>query len=368
MRSVTDRFLQAIQETHQLATLVEILRDGQTVATLPVTGGAVTLDQAAATRGRVDVTAVDDGTSGLVPTSPDDDLAPYGNEVRAHRGITYPDGTVELVSLGVFRIDTLDVADNGDQLEIRLTGLDRSARVIDARYEEAGQIDSGTSVTTAIAAQIAAAGITDDLTSDTVSYTTPLTILEAGGDRWQTIQSLATAAGMTVYFDGDGLPVARIVATPADNPVATLAEGAGGVLLQAGRNWNRQSAYNRVIATGEKTGDTAPARGVATDDNPLSPTYYYGRFGRVPRFYSSPLLTTDAQAESAAAAILARELGTTQQISFGALVNPALEPGDVVQITRERTGINEAHVIDQLTIPLSADQPMSGRTRAVQTA
>lgn len=367
MRPVTSAFLDALTSSHQIATLVEVLRDGEVITTLPVTAGSVTLDATAASRGRVDLTAVDDGTSGLVPTTSDSTLAPYGNEMRVYRGVTYPDGTSELVSLGIFRIDSVDVNDTGDQLELRLAGLDRSARVIDARFEEASQINSGTSLTTAIGDQLTAAGITDVLTADTVAHTTPLVILEAGGDRWQTIQQLATAAGMSVYFDGDGLPVARVIPTASDNPVATLTEGQGGVLLQAGRRWSREGAFNRVIATGEKTGDTAPPRGVATDDNALSPTYYYGRFGKVPRFYSSPLLTTSDQCADAAAGILARELGTTQQITFGALVNPALEPGDVVTVTRERTGINEAHVIDSLTIPLQADQSMSGRTRAVQT-
>ena len=53
--------------------------------------------------------------------------------------------------------------------------------------------------------------------------------------------------------------------------------------------------------------------------------------------------------------------------------NPALEPSDVVYVKRARAGIGEdetygeAHVIDTLTIPLTADQPITGTTRATLT-
>ena len=58
-------------------------------------------------------------------------------------------GTSELVSLGKFRIDSCDVNDTGDNLEVRIAGLDRSARVIDARFEEASQINAGSATVAA---------------------------------------------------------------------------------------------------------------------------------------------------------------------------------------------------------------------------
>ena len=48
------------------------------------------------------------------------------------------------------------------------------------------------------------------------------------------------------------------------------------------------------------------------------------------------------------------------------LVNPALEPDDLVQVTRTRAGLTaEAHIVDSVTIPLTAEGTMTGRTRAV---
>lgn len=369
VRPATPAFLAAVQASHQIAARVDILRDDDITLTLDtVTAGQVTLDQTAASRGRADLTLAVDPTADLIPDDATDPLAPYGDEMRVYRGVTYPDATVELVSLGIFRLDEVTVSDSGENLELRVSGLDRSARVIDARFETSGQIDAGTNVTTAIQTLLTSIGI-NALDLDATSHTTPLTAYEAGGDRWALAQDLAKAAGMDLYFDGDGVCVMRQITLAADNPVATLSEGDDGVLLTATRSWTRAGAFNAVIATGEKAADTAPPSGIAKDLNPASPTYYLGRFGQVPRFYSSPLLTTDAQCADAAASILAREIGTTQTIDFGAIVNPALEPGDVATITRERAKVTrEAHVIDSLTIPLTHDQQMTGKTRAVQVA
>ena len=74
------------------------------------------------------------------------------------------------------------------------------------------------------------------------------------------------------------------------------------------------------------------------------------------------------QAQAAAQSILYRELGTTEQVQFGALVLPHLEPSDTVRVTRPRAGIDEDHVLDALTIPMSADGAMNGQTRARQIA
>lgn len=366
MRPASAAFAAAIRQPHQLATLIEILDNGA-VSGDPITAaveGTVTLDATAQVRGRLALTIADDGTLGLIPTAATSALAPYGNEIRVSRGITYPDGSTELVSLGVYRIDDIDTKDTGGSLTATISGMDRAARIIDARFEEPYQVASGTNYATAIEDVLQAAW--PDIPTDfiTTTRTTPQLIAEEGADRWEFATSMATSLGMTLYFDGDGTCVLRPATTSSTG--IELAEGEHGVLLEADRRWTRQGAFNRVIATGENTGEAAPVRGVATDDNPLSPTYYYGEFGKVPRFYSSPFITTADQAEDAAAAILARELGTTQQANFGTIVDPRLEPGDIVQVTRARLGIDELNEIDQLTIPLSAEGSMTGRTRATQ--
>ena len=142
------------------------------------------------------------------------------------------------------------------------------------------------------------------------------------------------------------------------SPLWTLSEGEGGLLVSAALNLDRGPAYNRVVATGENTGVGTVPRGVWTDDDPASPTYYSGGFGRKPRFYSSTFITTTDQATSAATSIGASLKGVARSLDLTAVPNPALEPGDPVLIRRLPLGLNEVHLIDALTFSLGADGAM----------
>jgi hypothetical protein len=365
LRSVTSAFQASIIASHRLATSCVITTPDGSESTMPIIDGSVTLDQTAAVRGRLDLAIADDGTLGIIPDTAADLLAPYGNEIQVSRGIQYPDGTTELVSLGVFRIETADVEDHAGSLQVLLTGLDRAARFVDARFEEPYNVTAGTNYATAIENVLQAAWPDVPTTFTATALTTPALIAQEGDDRWQFVQDMAKAISMRLYFDGDGTLI--LAPDTLGDPVMDITEGENGVLVTASRRWTREGTFNRVIATGENTGEAAPARGIATDENSLSPTYYYGPFGKVPRFYVSPFITTDAQAESAALSLLNKELGTTEQVQFGSLVLPHLEPGDVVRVTRARAGIvEEDHILDSVTIPLSATGSMTGQTRARQ--
>lgn len=356
----------AISQTHTLATLVEVLVDGLVVDVLTdVTNGEVTLDAGAASRGRLTLDVV--GTDDLIPTAFTDSLAPNGTELRVSRGIEFADRT-ELVRLGIYRIDRTSTT--SDASEVHIEALDRSGRYIDAAFEEAGQVASGTSPTGAIFQVLLPVEPNLSPNNNTARFAStevllPALAFEEGQDRWAFCQGIATAIGCELYHDRNGVLVLRPIPVGAD-PVATIAEGEGGVLLGAERDWDRSPVYNRIIVTGENTSNpTTPPRGVATDDDPRSPTYYFGRFGQKPYFWSSSYISTDVQAADAASGILARTTGEPDVISFGAIVDPAREPGDVIELTRERLGlVHEAHVLDTVSIPLSSDGEMSGTTRA----
>lgn len=365
MRPVTDAFKAEVVKSHRMTALVEVLQNGVVIDELDtVIAGTVTLDAKAQARGRVDLTVVDDGTLGLVPTAAGDLLAPYGRELRVSRGVIYSTGAIERARLGVFRIDDATVTDQAGAMTIQLGGLDRSARISDARFEDPFQIATGSNVATAILAIVSSVypGVVTNFVPTAI--VTPMIIGEEGGDRWALAQKIANDAGLRLYFDGDGTLV--LAPDSTGSAAVTLAEGTNGVLLNAGRRWSSQGAYNAVIATGENTGIGAPVRGVARDLNPLSPTYYFGPFGPRPRFFQSQFFTTNAQALDAATAMLAREVGTTQTVNLGALVLPHLEPGDVARVTRLRAGIDEDNTIDSLTIPLTHEGAMTGATRATQ--
>lgn len=359
MRSASSSFNP--YESHRVAARATLLPSGLSV---PITEGSVTIDSASAVRSSGDFTIVDDGTLGLIPTKTSDVLAPYGNEVQISRGIEYDDGTVELIPLAVLRIESSTTASAGGELNVRVSGLDRAQPLSEAKFESAYEIDDGTNIVTALETLLAF--IEPDYDWDmgvATTFTVPKIVAAEGDDPWDFALKFAQAFGMELYFDAEGVPVLRPVASSGAVAVAQIHENRN--LLDISLDWTREAAYNRVIATGQNaTGTGAIPRFVATDADANSPTRYDGDFGRKPLFYESEFITDDEQAQAAAEAVLAKNLGTAQRISFQSLVDPRLEPGDTVEITREKIGVvQETHILDSLQIPLDSESGMSGATR-----
>lgn len=374
MRSVSSEWTEAIAASQGHALEVSVVDTGEL---LPVTAGQVVLDITAATRGRCDLTFNDPA---LIPVDADSVLAPFSTELQVKRGLIYPSGERELVSLGIFRIEETTPDDTGEELSVKVSGLDRSAWVIDALFEDPYTIAGGTDYITAIKNTIEAGypGATYDFPARTLQ--TPTLKAEEGEDRWAFCQAMAAAIGMDLYFDNEGVLMMRPISLTTSDPVAELVEGRAGVtvkptLLSASKKWTRTDAHNRWIVKGDNP-DVAgtPPRAIATDDAAESPTRYGGPFGRKPEIYSSSFISTNQQAQDAANGKKEKEIGISQSVDFGAVVNPALEPGDVCRITRTRKDpldpenpiplVDENHILDTLTIPLGASEHMTGGTRA----
>lgn len=365
MRPCSDRFKDALAASREIAVRAAVLEPGAEPVDVPLVGGAVTLDVTAASLGRMEATLADDGTLGLVPDNAQSLLAPLGNELRLWRGVRYADDEQELISLGIFQIEVTGVDDAGaGGHSIHVSGLDRSGRVIAAKIETPFVIRAGTNVEAAIVALLTPIMPGLQWVFPGVKFTTPVIVVEEGKDRWQLVQDMATACGLVLYFDGDG--VLRLEPLLGGFPVAEYLEGEGGLLVAAKREWRNEGSYSVAVVTGENTGLGAPVRATAMDLNPDSATYVHGKFGRRTVFLTSQLVTTQAQAQAAADALLLRQLGTTELVSFSTRPDPTLVPGDAVQLLRQAIGVDEAHIIEQMVVPLDAETVMQAGTRAVQ--
>jgi hypothetical protein len=342
--------------------------------------------------------------SGIVPDTALSVLAPFGNELRLWRGVelsrrveddysdlaavgTYTDLAAEydsyaamgggftieqveeLVPLGVFVITKVDVTVDGAGAKVAVQGSDRSLRFSRARWTEPYTAAAGN-------AGDAIQDVLEDRWQDvTVDFTaTDKTInravfgLETDNNPWKDATDLATAAGMELFFDGEG--VARLI--PVRNyenatPDAVYLENEEAMVLTLSRQLSVDKTYNGVIANGEGSGASATFRGEAWDEDPDSPTYRYGPFGEVPRFYSSPLLTSDDMAQAAAESILAKALGAEEAVDWTQIVDPSLDVGDVVQVVNADTKVDRLMVLDRLTIPLAPTATMSAVARTVRS-
>lgn len=363
-----------LANSNNSAARVEVLVGGSVeyVLTEDTIEGTVTYDANASSRGRLDLTIA--GLPELIPTQPDDLLAPYGNELRAYRGVELAD-RILLISLGIFPIQRA-TASEGD-FTIRVSANDRSQLFSDAKFEASAQIAAGTDADDAILAILQ--NIDPNVQTDFAAMEVPLPLLgyEEGDDPWALAQGIAKACGGELYFGDNGEVVLRPIPSALQGQsVATFAEGVN--LIGADRDWDRAEIYNRVKVTGENTSgdpDAAIPSGVAVDDNFNSPTYYNGvnvfgkAFGRKPLWYDeiASFIATDTQAQDAAQGKLARTLGLPDNVGFEALVDPARRPSDVVHLERGRLGLGESHILDQVTIPLAGSAGgMTAQTRVAQ--
>jgi hypothetical protein len=335
---------------------------------IPILGGDVQFSATAEVRSTLSLTTSEDW-----PRHADDLLAPYGNEIFVERGIAYGNGQREWVGLGYFRIDTPEQDETPDG-EVTISGSDRMAGIVDARFLQMrhfpATLTRGFLVDRLITEVYPDAVIEWDDTALRDGLVGRAVIVEE--DRVGTLKDFITSLGKVGYFDHRGIFVVKTPPSTTGTASWTIDAGRNGVLVQMSRGLTREGVYNAVVATGEAGDTTAPAWAVAYNLDPTSSTYYLGAFGPVPRFYSSPFLTTNAQAATAAASLLRQQLGLPYQVELSSIANPALEPYDVVKARypkagRSRSLRTEIHVVDTVTIPLEPETPVTLRTREQQT-
>lgn len=368
MWPVSPAFLDAVTRSHEAVVTAEVHDvSTDTVVPLGVTDGSVVIDRTADVNRTCRLTLVDE-TGTLTVHDAEDLLAPFGNELRVSRGVRYLDGTTEEVPLGVFRITDWEASESADGLVVAVSGSDRSLVVQRAIWEDPYVIPSGVAVETALTDLLVDRFPAVSVNLPSMGAETRKVVLDgADGDPWRDARTIAQGAGWELKFDGSGTVVAVKPSTPESEPSVTYLEGEQGVLLDLRRGVSTAAnVYNAVLATAENTGLTTPLRSLVIDDDPSSPTYYHGPFGKVPRRWFSPLATTQTQLDESARTLLDGILGANEDIDFRQIVNPALDDNDVVLMSRAPTGLEDVTVVlDVIEIPLTAAGAMrcSGRRR-----
>jgi hypothetical protein len=370
MLPVSAAFQAAVRGTHTAETRVEAWYAGTRIATIEadnrlpgLVDGTVTVDAGQAVRRSYSASFA---TPGAFPGVTDyrGAFSPYGTLHKVWRGVVYASGVKEWVQLGTFRLDN-----PGTPLEpgpMKASGADLAKHVADNRFLQPTNSVTTNTVPVEIARHVRG-GMNSptypvrDLTGNT-SLTPAMTWDQ---DRWGAMRDLALSIGAELVFGVDGTcliqPVPKVT-----NPVVwtvTVPE----IMITGSIELERSQTYNCVVAAGERSDGVPPARAVAYDTNPASPTYVgnpigSGPYGLVPAFYSSPSLSTNAACLKAASAILGRVRGMTRRVAFECVPNPAVDVGDVMRLNL-LDGTSEIHIVDSLQIPLSVEGTMRVTTR-----
>lgn len=309
------------------------------LALLP--GGNVQLDAKSPTRRKLSCEVVSSIDSPLVD--------PFSAEVQASHVLIDPtSGRRYVVPCGVFVVTESKETSDG---VVTISGEDRWRRVQDARFE-VPQVTKG-STAAAIEQLLLEADyrIEVDL-SRAPSGTHRSSVWER--DRDKAILELAQSIGARVYFNALGVAVVEPISGVHADPYWSVGTGPGGVRLRKARGIARGNTYNVAVVTGESTTDAPPVYGVARDDSPTSRTRWGGPFGKRPRFYTSSLVTTNAQAQAVADSMVVGVTGIVETHELEALPHPGIEGYDVIEVELGAAGSGRwaRELVQTATIPL----------------
>lgn len=352
MRNVSENFAAMLNESHEVSVAIACYYDGRPVADeIPVTEGSLEIDGTAAVPGQLSATLpryLHDQNSGtvrdLLPTGDDDaPLGCSGTQVAVMYTVQIPgQAQRESVALGWYRISSWDEGDG----TVSITATSLEALIEEARLINPITIAKGTPFATA-AARIVEGLLPLRVTANAAKTTTMDPFEE---DRLEALAALLNAWPARSRVDTTGtLEILPPINDATDPIVTTLTDGEDGTVIQSPTSGSRDGVYNAVRASGEAEGEVAPVSATAYISS--GPRRWNGPYGNIPYFYSSPLLTTKAQAAAAAKTRLAALQVTAQPLEVEIAPDPRLEPGDVVEVKHH--GWTRLMRIDALSLPLS---------------
>lgn len=381
MIPASDKFKQYLRTTHRRDIRVGLWTPNGSSFDFEgyfgVESGSITIDRGrnVARQGRLSVYSLESTIGNLEGAALRDyleEITAGSAEITVEWGMQFSDLTEEWVTIARLRVEESSIEANGIGVEIT-SAMDAGVRLVDfylvtpyapfdingdkLTYVEAIQDLVDTSYPSA-----APPTWTVDASIDTNA--TPPDGTAFTGSRWDAVNSLAAGinASVGVDFEGNWFIRPKVVSDPVVSWVMNA--GSKGVLVTESTSFSRRDQFNAV---GVRWSSPSGANGLAylVDNDPLSPTYYDGPFGRKPKpIESVDTIETEAQAIDYASSLLAESKGRTRSIALTAVHMPLLEPGDFIQVLFP-DGSGEVHVVDTITLPL-ADATVSLQTRIVR--
>lgn len=316
---------------HHQACRVEVWRSGVRIDTfgdagVPIQAGTVTATLGSQVTRQCQF-SVDESLYPVYETSL---LAPYGNYVRVFQSVG--NGATIPYEWETFHGRINDVTMSNAGL-VDVDCLDKAADVNDAGFI----LPENSVVGARIIAEfqrLVLEGVDDATFGRFDAITGYVPALTWERSRSNACDDLANSVGAFWYALANGDYVIRFIPwTVANVPLITMTDGPGGTLFTAIPTRSRENVFNGVVAVGEQTDATLPVYAFAYDNEPSSPTYVAGPFGRKFAFLSVPAAQTQAQALTAAMTALRQATSLTQSWTVTCPPDPSLELGDAVIIS-----------------------------------
>lgn len=326
-------------------------RGGDSVALEPVSGS---LTQDNRRDGRWDGRLTFAGTD-LLPTRPGDILTPFGTRIAVTLGLELLDGSVSTVPYGTYEITGAKTGIAADQRSVDVTLSDVSGIVDRYRFETALTVPTGSDLATMINSVVTnRAGINPGVSATGSTLGAARTFgLDTETGPWAEILDVLSGFGRTAWYDRVGHIQVGVISV---DPLSAYALSS---LATLSANFDTKPP-NVIVARGEAQDGTAPVQAIAMDTDPSSPTYAgtgpgTSPYGRVTMFYSSPLLLTVPQAQSAANTLLTNNVGAGATYTLTVPYDPTISAGDVIAVR------GSVLAVDAVTLDLAGDTNLQVR-------
>lgn len=270
--------------------------------------------------------------------------------------------------VGEFMIDSIDEANFPHQSVIK--GRDYTKKLLLAKFAVTTQFLASVStntVETIIRGIAINGGINPNRIAIAVSgngtrITSDVTF-ERDSTRWAAVKQLANDYNYEIFFDPWGTLIVRPYQDPTlGSPIFTFSTGEPtGSLVSYTKSANDSSLFNSITVAGESSDSTViPVYVTLQNTNANSPSNIT-RLGIRSYTYTSPLITTTAQATALAKTYLSIYSLEEYSVNFESVCLEWLEAGDIIDIIPERTTSNTPtrFLFTSFSIPLQLG-PMSG--------
>lgn len=301
-------------------------------------------------------------STGLVPTTPDDLLTPFGTEVKVDLGIVLASSAVATVPFGAYEVDGANVELSPDSRSVTLPLIGIGQRVAGYRFEEPLTLPSGSDLADIVNTVLAdRTGDNPGLSDTGVTIVRARTFgLDPNTDPWRELSDTLAGFGYRLYYDRSANPILD-QRPEADASAAQPFSGR----LSAATSFDRRPA-NVIVARGEAV-DGTPVQATVIDDDPSSPTYAgtapgSSPYGRITRYYASPLLSSLSQATQAARTILASEAAAAATWTVTKAYDPTVDPDDVISVPLDAETTLPLQV-DSVTVDIAGETTLE--TRAI---